>query len=322
MLSSRVANPPQIVEMTEENKTAVVTEPESETEEFNLTQMFEQGEEPQNEESTEDESEEYEEESEEDETVLSQSNEDEDEEEEESSDKEVPKPVQKLLRQVNKLTARAKSAEEQLQILQSQKMAEGQGTQLLSDVHSMEDLQKYKDTAMKAKKFGLKNINKDYVEHNGEEYDSERIANLLEEADEALTVHIPAREKHIQQRAVTRQQMPQFFNWFGEDEHPVKQVYDYGVNLPELKQIHAMPNAELVFGLMAEGYASVQARSQAMQKAKPKSVKKKAEPLKSVSGTSAPPKRQRTKSEKILGNGNVSLHTFSQFLESQNEEEK
>jgi uncharacterized protein YaaR (DUF327 family) len=299
--------------MTEEENTAVVTEPESETEsteQFDLTSMFmeESESQPEVEEATEQSTEEDESEPEEDDILL-QSN-----EEDEESEEQVPKSVQKLLKQVNKLTARAKYAEEQLQDLQSQKIASGETGEALSDIHSLQDLQKYKETAMKAKKFALKNINKDYVEHNGEEYDSERISSLLEEADEALTELIPERERFIKQRDGVRQQAGQIFPWLSDEESPITQAYQYGRNLPDLAPIHKMANAEIVFGLMAEGYASRMARQQAMSKAK---AKKKPEPPKAVNPTSAPPKRQVKDKTKILGNGNVDLKTFSQFLEQE-----
>lgn len=313
MLSRRVANLSNS-RMTEEENTAVVTEPESETEsteQFDLTSMFMEG--GENEQEADEATEQSEEDDSEEDDVLLQSNE-EDEDDDEESEEKVPKSVQKLLKQVNKLTARAKYAEEQLQELQSQKIASGQTGEALSDIHSLEDLQKYKETAMNAKKFALKNINKDYVEHNGEEYDSERISSLLEEADEALTELIPEREKFIKQREGVRQQAGQIFPWLNDDESPITQAYHYGRNLPDLAPIHKMANAEIVFGLMAEGYASRMARQQAMSKAK---AKKKPEPPKAVNKTSAPPKRQQSKRDKILGDGNVDLKTFSQFLEQE-----
>ena len=304
--------------MEENQELATVTEPtESETEnttQNGLAQMFEQDltstEEPE-ETSVEEEPEEAEED------VLSQSVEE--EPDEGDGDEKVPKSVQKLLRQVNQLTARAKSAEEQLQQLHQQKMASGKsGDMALNEIHNMEDLEKYKQTATKARKFAMANLGKDFVEHNGEEYDADKISNLLQEADEALTSHIPDREKHIKERANVAQTLPNLFPWMGTADNPVTQVYNYGRQLPELSAIHSMSHGDLVFGLMAEGYSAMMAKQNAMQKAKPKATKK-PEPPKSVSPSSAPPKQNSKDSNQILGDGNISLSTFSQFLDSKEE---
>jgi hypothetical protein len=115
----------------------------------------------------------------EEEDVLSQFSEEEDteeeteqddeESEEEESEEEPPKAVGKLLKQVNKLTARAKSAEETAEALKaeiqslksnSQPTEQATGQPELENIQTFEDLQKLQKEAQAAKKFALQNIGK------------------------------------------------------------------------------------------------------------------------------------------------------------------
>jgi hypothetical protein len=304
--------------MTDNTDTATATEPtESDAEnitQLGLSQIFEgQTDEA---ESTEEESLTEETPETEDEEVLSQL--EEEETESEGEEEQVPKSVQKLVKQVGKLTARAKDAEERLEALQQQKMASGnEGTQILSDIHTPDDLEKYKETAMRARKFAMANIGKDYVEHNGEEFDSEKISSLLEEADEALTKHIPEREKHIYQKAQIQQSMPAHFDWLNNEEHKVNEFFHIARGMPEIKKIHTLPQGDFLFGLLAEGWNAIQSKANAMKKA-PAQGKAKPKPPSNVSNNSAPPTQTRKKSD-ILGNGNVDFKTFSKFLETEKE---
>lgn len=303
--------------MTDNTDTATATEPtESDAEnitQLGLSQIFEG--QTNEAESTEEESLTEETPETEDEEVLSQLEEEETESEEEE---QVPKSVQKLVKQVGKLTARAKDAEEKLEALQQQKMASGnEGTQMLSDIHTPDDLEKYKETAMRARKFAMANIGKDYVEHNGEEFDSEKISSLLEEADEALTKHIPEREKHIYQKAQIQQSMPAHFDWLNKEDHKVNEFFHIARNMPEIKNIHTMPQGDFLFGLLAEGWNAIQSKANAMKKA-PAQGKAKPKPPSNVGNNTAPPTQTKKKSD-LLGNGNVDFKTFSKFLETEKE---
>ena len=303
--------------MTDTTDTATATEPtESDAEnltQLGLTQIFEG--QTNEAESTDEESLTEETPETEEEEVLSQL----DEEEAESQEEEqVPKSVQKLVKQVGKLTARAKDAEEKLEALQQQKMASGdQGTQVLSDIHTPEDLEKYKETAMRARKFAMANIGKDYVEHNGEEFDQEQIANLLEEADEALTKHIPDREKHIVQKAQIHASMPAHFDWLNKEDNQINEYFHIGRGLPELKKLHTLPQGDFLFGLLAEGWNAIQTKANAMKKA-PAQAKPKPKPPSHVANNTAPP-TQAKKRKDLLGEGNVDFKTFSNFLNTEKE---
>ncbi len=303
--------------MTDNTDTATATEPtESDAEnitQLGLSQIFEG--QTNEAESTEEESLTEETPETEDEEVLSQL---EEEETESEAEEQVPKSVQKLVKQVGKLTARAKDAEEKLEALQQQKMASGnEGTQILSDIHTPDDLEKYKETAMRARKFAMANIGKDYVEHNGEEFDSEKISSLLEEADEALTKHIPEREKHIYQKAQIQQSMPDHFDWLNDEDHKVNEFFHIARGMPEINKIHTLPQGDFLFGLLAEGWNAIQSKANARKKA-PTVAKAKPKPPSNISNNTAPPTQTKKKSD-ILGNGNVDFKTFSKFLETNKE---
>ena len=155
-----------------------------------------------------------------DEDVLSQSVTEESEEEETEEDteeeeveeeveEETPKAVGKLLKQVGKLTARAKSAEETVESLKSeiQNLKQSGGSQSsasqpeLENIQSFEDLENLKREAQAAKKFALQHIGKDFVEIDGKEWSDDDIRNILTQADEYLTEKIPQRSEYLRKKA-------------------------------------------------------------------------------------------------------------------------
>jgi len=309
--------------MDETIVTADATEP-TQTEVVNqtqpdLAQLFEPQAEPtetesENLEATEEVEEEYEDteevpDSDEEEDVLSQS-----EEETEEDVKPLDKGKQKMLRQISKLTARAKNAEEELVRVKAERQEQAIQSNQLSEIDTLEGLEKFKDTAIRAKQFAMKHLGKDYVEYEGEEYDADRINEVFRQADEALTIQIPERQKHIEMKTRVDASLPSYFPWMGDDESKLNEVYTKGKNMPELKLIHQMPNAEMIFGYLTEGLLAVEHRASLAKKAK---APKKAKPPKAVAPTTAPRPAKRKDRSSILGNGNVDIQTFSQFLDTE-----
>ena len=86
--------------------------------------------------------------------------------------------------------------------------------------------------------------------------------------------------------------------------------------MPELQAIHGMPNAEMIFGYLAEGVLAVEHKAQLAQKAR---APKKAKPPKAVSPSTAPRPAKRKDRSAILGKGNIDIQTFSQFLDTKEE---
>lgn len=259
-------------------------------------------------------------------TVLSQSD-DEDSDEEAEIDESQPKGLTKALKQINRLTARAKGAEEEVATLRAQveslKTQPTQETQAesepaLENVQTVKDLEVLRKEAVAAKKWALQNLGKDYVEVDGKEYDDEAIRNILTEAEDYLTEKIPQRAQFIQQKQNWIQDTINTFPWSAKGEGPewelFKQIRD-GAQYKGL--LDGLPNGDFVAATLVEGINSVKARQQAA-KAKPK-TKAKTPPLTDPADAVAPPaESKKVRSDKkrnaILGKGNVSVEQFAQYL--------
>ena len=262
--------------------------------------------------------------------VLLQSDEDSEEEaiddaEEETS--EQPKGLQKALKQINRLTARAKGAEEEVATLKAQveslksqpaKEAEPEGKPVLDKVQNVADLEKLRKEAISAKMWALQNLGKEYVEVNGVEYDDDQIRNILTEAEEFLTEKIPQRANFLQQKQSYIQDTINTFPWSAKGEGPEWELFKTIRDGDQYKEVlDGLPNGDYVAAMLVEGVQSVKAR-QAKAKKTPKG-KAKTPPTTDPADAVAPPAekkevRQKKKREAILGKGNVSVNQFAQYL--------
>jgi hypothetical protein len=242
----------------------------------------------------------------------------------ESDDREEgppPKSVQKLLKQVGRLTKRAKDAEEELDELRSQPAEKAETPQPatsepLSNINTEQALEEYRKTARKAKRWAFENLGKGYVELEGEEYDDDRIRSILAEADEALDELIPQRASFLANRRKANTESVEIFPWLqGSGDTDAKAKYKELKALPDLAAIHGLAKSELIFGLMVEGLIAAKARGAVPSKP---AAAKRPEPPKPVSSTMAiPPETsdsQTKKRQQVLGNGNVDFKQFAQFL--------
>ena len=166
------------------------------------------------------------EESEEPESVLSQSNDD-ILEDETSSEDDMPKSVKKLLKQVDRLTARAKSSEEanaklleKIESLQQQPVQnDSEGIdQEISKIHSISDLEKLKKEALTAKKWAMSNLGKDYVTEGDREYSDDEIRDIFVRSDEYLTELIPEREKFLKAKMESGSRAKQSFAFLSHED--------------------------------------------------------------------------------------------------------
>jgi len=119
---------------------------------------------------------------------------------EESGDNEPQsKAVGKLLKQVNRLTARAKAGDElaetlksEIASLKSNPQTQSESSQpALEEVQDFQSLETLRKEALAAKRWSLQHIGKDYVEVDGKEYADEDIRNILTQAEDYLTEKIP-----------------------------------------------------------------------------------------------------------------------------------
>ena len=278
----------------------------------------------------------------EEEDVLSQFSEKEDTEEteqedkesEEGSEEEPPKAVGKLLKQVNKLTARAKSAEEITEALKaeiqslksnSQPTEQATGQPELENIQTFEDLGKLQKEAQAAKKFALQNIGKDYVEVDGKEYSDDDIRNILSQADEYLTEKIPARANYLQQKAQWAQDTAQSFPWLNVNDDS-----DYAEQSRALFQsirgqgqyarvLDNLPNGDFVAGVLVKGIQALQAEKAAKTAPKKKAVAKPKTPPPTDGGNASPPvenasTRKQKQKEAIKRKGPLSANDLAAYL--------
>ena len=259
--------------------------------------------------------------------VLSQSStetEDESEDEEEETDEAQPKGLSKALKQINRLTARAKGAEEEVQALKEQvqslksnptqeQQAEGQPN--LDKINTLEDLESLRREALSAKKFALENIGKEYVEINGKEYEGDDLRKILAESDEYLSEKIPQRARYLQEKKAWQQDTAKLFPYIAEGDGEDYEQYLQIRQAPSYKDmLDSLPNGDFIAGVITKGMKAIKAEQ--AKKPKPKA---KTPPPSDTGDAVAPPVetkevRQQKQKEKILGQGNVSVNQFAQFL--------
>jgi len=250
---------------------------------------------------------------------------------EESAEEEtgVESPaVGRLLKQVGKLTARAKGAEEreeamkaEIQSLKTQGTgkAEAPGSPVLDDVENLDDLEKVRQEALSAKKWAVSHLGKDYVESDGKEYDGDQIREIFAAADEYLTEKIPARGQFLQQRRQWQADARTTYPWLETKDSPLYDLYlqirgsaQYGAILDGL------PNGDFVGATLARGIKAEQ-EDQAAQ-GKPKKKKSAlAKPPPSQEGDAAPPAkskkaRSQARKNKALGKGVISEGQLAAYL--------
>jgi len=243
------------------------------------------------------------------------------EEESESEEAEPPKAVGKLLKQVNKLTARAKSAEETAQALQAQieslktnPQTQSESSQpALEEVQDFQSLETLRKEALAAKKWALQNVGRDFVESDGKEYSDDDIRNILTQAEEYLSEKIPERAQYLQSAAQWQQDTINTHPWISETVDTDIAEERRSV-LGQIKSqysdiLKSLPNGDFVAATLVRGVEAIKA-DQAAKTAKPK-AKRVAKAPPSSMGDSSPPvqtsaTRKTAKKQKILERKQIS----------------
>ena len=288
------------------------------------------------------ESDESETETEEDGDVLSQGEQEEEleseeeaeeESEEESEEGQPPKGVQKLLKQVTKLTARAKGAEEERDELKerldklesssgSSEVSSGNtGVSEIDKANTPEQLEKIRQNALAAKKWAMEHLGKDYVEVGEESYDGDDIRRTFRNAEAYLTEYIPQREKHLGQRVESEKLAERDFPvWRGEEEEGLEilQTLQRDKEFMEAP-LGKQPAAQYYLGLMYEGMKVVNARQAEAGKGKPKAKRRATPPKVASTGASVPAHdtahtRKAKKKRSALGDGNITSGQLASFF--------
>jgi len=243
------------------------------------------------------------------------------EEESESEEAEPPKAVGKLLKQVNKLTARAKSAEETAEALQAQieslktsPQKQSEPSQpALEEVQDFQSLETLRKEAVAAKKWALQNIGRDYVESGGKEYSDDDIRNILTQAEDYLSEKIPERAQYLQSAAQWQQDTINTHPWISETVD-TDQAEERRSVLGQIKSQYAdilksLPNGDFVAATLVRGVEAIKS-DQAAKSAKPK-AKRVAKAPPTTMGDSSPPvqtsaTRKTANKQKILGKKSLS----------------
>ena len=251
-----------------------------------------------------------------------------DEEESESEEAEPPKAVGKLLRQINKLTARAKGAEETAESLQAQieslktnPQKQSESSQpALEEVQDFQSLETLRKEALAAKRWSLQHIGKDYVEVDGKEYADEDIRNILTQAEDYLTEKIPERAQYLQASQQWQQDTINAHPWISETVDTDIAEERRSV-LGQIKSQYAdilksLPNGDFVAATLVRGVEAIKA-DQAAKTAKPKAKRAKAPPT--TMGDSSPPvqtsaTRKTANKQKILGKKSLSENDLAAFF--------
>ncbi len=251
------------------------------------------------------------------------------EEESESEEAEPPKAVGKLLRQINKLTARAKGSEETVEALQAQieslktsPQKQSQSSQpALEEVQDFQSLETLRKEALAAKRWSLQHIGKDFIEVDGKEYADEDIRNILTQAEDYLTEKIPERAQYLQASAQWQQDTINTHPWISETVD-TDQAEERRSVLGQIKSQYAdilksLPNGDFVAATLVRGVEAIKA-DQAAKSAKPK-AKRVAKAPPTTMGDSSPPvqtsaTRKTANKQKILERKNLSENDLAAFF--------
>ena len=251
------------------------------------------------------------------------------EEESESEEAEPPKAVGKLLKQVNKLTARAKSAEETAEALQAQieslktnPQKQSESSQpALEEVQDFQSLETLRKEAVAAKKWALQNIGRDYVESGGKEYSDDDVRNILTQAEDYLSEKIPERANYLQSKSQWQQDTINAHPWIS-DKVDTDIAEERRSVLGQIKSQYAdilksLPNGDFVAATLVRGVEAIK-QDQAAKSAKPK-AKRVAKAPPTTMGDSSPPvqtsaTRKTANKQKILERKVISENDLAAFL--------
>ena len=248
---------------------------------------------------------------------------------ESGDDEPQSKAVGKLLKQVNRLTARSKSSEELVDTLKSeiaslksnpQKQSES-SQPALEEVQDFQSLETLRKEALAAKRWSLQHIGKDYVEVDGKEYADEDIRNILTQAEDYLTEKIPERAQYLQASQQWQQDTINAHPWISETVDTDIAEERRSV-LGQIKSQYAdilksLPNGDFVAATLVRGVEAIK-QDQAAKSAKPK-AKRVAKAPPSSMGDSSPPvqtsaTRKTANKQKILERKNLSVNDLAAFL--------
>jgi len=266
--------------------------------------------------------------------VLSQSEEESEEIEEESDesdeseiddaeDPNLSKKDRKFLKQISRLTARSKTAEEQVAQLQAQvnsmqletKVKENPG---IEEITTIEELEKLREEALNAKKWARANEDEDYVTDGDKEFSRKEIKQIRDKAEEHLEELIPERMKFIQMKTNSEQLALKDFPFISDQDSESFKLLQTMIADKQFKPLDKLPNGLYLRALMVEGVNSLKAR-QNPKNIKPKKVIPKPPSMPGNDDVSPSVRNKNSdqdRRKKILGDSNITRDQLTAFLTS------
>ena len=242
---------------------------------------------------------------------------------------------EKLLRRIDKITAKRREAEEKAETLESEisdlraRLDASTPVQIvptpndpLADVETPEQLAERISTAKKVRKWAIENLEGGTVQNGkGEEvyYEPAQVRQYLANADEVLTEHAPKRQQWIAQRQSIMPEAQAAYPGLFKNGSPEQQILRE--TLKSFPALRGMPNLELVIGDAIAGQQMRFARQQAAQKAeKPVAKTEKSTPSvpSAAKGSKVPARDIQTRSaaKSIFERGaNLKTDDIAAFLE-------
>lgn len=243
-----------------------------------------------------------------------------------------PSAAKKAKKRIDKLTARAKEAEEKavkqegmLRELQDKLAAReaepkegkqdkpaGTFTDRVSKAENAEQLQALYETAKQARKWARENLHEEEVEVSGQVLMRRDITRILNEAEEAIESQIPQQFRKVQVRQQAEQNAYKDFPaWRDESHDDHKRLQEiWGDKEQAGAMLRSMPNGRYLAGVFLEGMKVLEKRNA------PKKEEAKAEPKKQVIAPKVPgvssgvapsseAKASTSVEERLKGKGNL-----------------
>lgn len=209
------------------------------------------------------------------------------------------KAKEKVQKRINKLTKRAKTAEEENLALKARLEQLEQRVEQVSKADKKPVNQSIVDRVLNAdeatlteierevsdlRKWARRNVHEDEVVIGEQTVPKEKVIQFLEDAEEALEKHIPARRSYLSQRkemdAAAEQEFP---GWKDKSSEQGVWLHSVWSNPNTQRVLGQLPNAKYLLGLLYEGHKAHEAKKKAITEPK-KEVKPVAKPAPKVPG--------------------------------------
>jgi len=242
-------------------------------------------------------------------------------ESEEVEEATQPKSIQKLLKQIARLTARSKGSEEQVEALRAQvdslkldaKAEKSNPT--IDEIQSYDELETLRKEALSAKKWARSHEDESYVQEGDTEYTREEIKKIRDNAEEHLEELIPERKKFLEQRMASDNLLIKDFPFVKKKDSESYNLFQKLQADPLLQSLNKLPNGNYLKALLVEGVTTLQRRKGTGSR--PKIARKTPPPPTEPLGDVSPPtQRANTDKEKrkVLGDSNISEEQLTAFL--------